>query len=458
VASESWVLGQHAAFDPAGPQMQALEHDVVGLYEAEYAQVWDAMLADLNIAPLRSLPQAAQDLYILASQQSPMRALLTSAAQELTLSAVPAPEGARTRGPLAAAAEPATTTDIARLQAVLGGAGQGEGPPPGHEIDERYKPLRDLVAGGPGAPIDQVLKPLSDLQQEMAKLAAAPVNGVLPRLPPGSDPALALRAEAQRQPQPLGRWLTAIAASGAVLRAGGAQQQVVAAFNSGGPASLCPAAVNGRFPFKPGATDETPIDDFGKLFAPGGLIDGFVNTQLRPYIDRAGHTWKPQAADGMAAPVSVADLAQFQQAALIRDLFFSAGGTTPSVRFDITPVSLDAGATQVTLDLDGTPVVYAHGQPRATQITWPGPNRMQNVHLVFDPPPPNGTGVLQDTGPWALFRMLRRGRLQQAGSPDRYTLTFQLGTRQASFDIHSATTRNPFAPDILQDFHCPAVQ
>ena len=143
---------------------------------------------------------------------------------------------------------------------------------------------------------------------------------------------------------------------------------------------------------------------------------------------------------------------------MIRDLFFPAGGTTPSVRFDITPVSLDAGATQVTLDLDGAPVVYAHGPSRATQITWPGPNRMQNVHLVFDPPPANGTGVLQDTGPWALFRMFGRGRLQQAGSPDRYTLTYQLGARQAVFEIHATTARNPFAPDILQDFRCPAVQ
>ena len=452
--SESWVLGQHAAPDPGGAQTEALEHDVVALYEADYAQAWDAMLADLNVAPLRSLPQAAQDLYILASQQSPMRALLAAIAQELTLSAPGAPAA---RGPMEAAAAPATATDVARLQAVLGAP--QEGPPPGHEVDARYQNLRDLVAGGPGAPIDQVLKPLSDLQQEMAKLAAAPVNGVLPQLPPGSDPALALRTVAQAQPQPLARWLTAIAASGATLRTGGAQQQVAASFNgSFGPASLCPAAVNGRFPFKPGATDETSLEDFGKLFAPGGLIDGFVNTQLRPYIDRSGRVWKPQPADGAAAPVSAADLAQFQQAAVIRDLFFAAGGTAPSIRFDITPVSLDAGATQVTLDLDGTPIVYAHGPSRATQIIWPGPGRMQNVHLVFDPPPPGGTGVLQGTGPWALFRMLARGRLQPGGSAERSTLTFQLGARQAVFALHAATARTPFAPDMLQDFRCPTVR
>ena len=178
--------------------------------------------------------------------------------------------------------------------------------------------------------------------------------------------------------------------------------------------------MNGRFPFVPGSSLETPLDDFAKLFAPGGLIDGFFNTQLRPYVDTTGKTWKAQAVDGVPAPVSPADLAQFQRAAVIRDLFFASGSTTIAVRFDITPVELDSGASQVSLEFDGTSVTYAHGPSRSTQITWPGPNRMTNVRLVFDPPPPGGTGVLAETGPWAMFRLFGRGTLQQAGSAERY--------------------------------------
>ena len=56
-------------------------------------------------------------------------------------------------------------------------------------------------------------------------------------------------------------------------------------------------------------------------------------------------------------PITPADLAQFQRAATIRDLFFAGGGNTPSVRFDITPVKLDPGAKQATLDLGGTTIV-----------------------------------------------------------------------------------------------------
>ena len=463
---ESWVMARGAGVSLGDDQQKALANDVIALYEADYAKAWDDLLQDINVVPLRSLPQSAQDLYILASPQSPMKELLTAIARQLLLSEPPKSIEAKVEAAAEAAAKKkaaaAVPNTVSMIPSLLSGQPGAKGPvlPPGHEIDERYKPLRDLVAATGGAPIDQVLKLLGDLQQQLAKLAAAPVGSVTPGAASlGIDPSLALRAEAQRQPQPLGRWLQAMAESSTALRGGGARQQVVAAYNgSGGPAALCPLAVNGRFPFVPGSSIETPLDDFAKLFAPGGLIDGFFNTQLRPYVDTTGPVWKAQSVDGVPAPVSAADIAQFQRAAVIRDLFFAPGSTTIAVRFDITPVDLDPGATQVSLELDGTSVTYAHGPSRSTQIVWPGPNRIQNVRLVFDPPPSGGTGVLAENSPWGMFRLFGLGTLTQAGSRERYTLSFALGNRQATFELRAASVLNPFAPGLLQDFRCPSVR
>jgi type VI secretion system protein ImpL len=458
VASESWVLGVKTELDPNGPQMGALERDVIALYEADYIQSWDAMLNDLNVVPLRSLSQAAQDLYILASPQSPMRDVLASVVRQVTLSVPPAGMASTADKAAGGAAQPAVNE---RLTSLFGTVqpGQAAALPPGHEVDEHYKPLRDLVGSGPGAPIDLVLKSLNDLQQQLAKMAALPVGTTAPTPPAGDDPALALRAEAQRQPLPLSRWLGSMSTSGTALRGGNAKQQMVVAYNgTGGPASLCGLAVNGRYPFVAGAASEVPMDDFARMFAPGGLLDGYFNTQLRPYVDTSGKAWQLQPVDGIVAPVTPADLAQFQRAATIRDLFFAGGGTTPSVRFDISPISLDAGAKQATLDLDGATIVSIHGPPRATQITWPGPTRTQTVRLVFDPPPSGGSAALQDTGPWAMFRMFGRARMKQGDSPERYTLTFQVGDREAVFEIRAGSVLNPFAAGVLQDFRCPTVQ
>ena len=464
VMSESWVLGERVEFDPNGPEMRALERDVIALYEADYAPAWDLMLADLNVVQIRSLSQAAQDLYILASPQSPMRNLLASISRQLRLSIPPTSAGAQPASLASAApANAGIDSPELRLQAVLGNsqpAASAAPLPPGHEIDERYKVLHDLVGDGPGAPIDLVLRSLGEMQQQLAKMAATLVSsGTAPAPPSGFDPALALRAEALRQPQPLARWLNQIAASGSALRSGNPRQQLATVFNaSGGPAEVCPTVVNGHYPFVPGATSDSSLAEFARLFAPGGLFDGFVNTLLRPYVDISAKPWRLLSADTASAPVSAADLAQFQRAAVIRDVFFS-GGTAPSIRFDIRPVSADAATKRVLLDLDGTTVAYSHDAPRSTQVTWPGTSPQQTVRLVLDPPPTGRAGVLQETGPWSMFRLFARGRMQQqATSPDRYSLTFQLGDRQAVFEIRVHSSINPFAPSVLQDFHCPSVR
>ena len=462
VASESWVLGTRQEINPLSPQMLNLQQDVVKLYTNDYGAVWQAMIDDLNVVPMRTLGQSVQDLYLLGSPQSPMRDLLSSMATQLTLSKPPpAPPGVA--GAAAAAANAAQAAAGNAANRLSGLMGQPAGPPPeppGMAIDTRFKALRDFVGSGPGAPIDGILKLINDMQQQLNKLASAPPGGAAaPMLATGEDPARLLLAEAQRQPQPVARWLPALATSFSAMRGGGAKAQAAAAFaGAGGPATLCQQAVAGRYPFTPGAANEIPLDDFGRLFAPGGLLDTFFNTQLRPFVDMSGKTWKGQAVDGVDPPVSPGDLAQFQRAAVIRDLFFAAGGNTPTVRFDITPVSLDTGAKQATLDLGGVVVSYAHGPTRSTQITWPGPNRMDNVRLTFDPPPSSGPPVIQASGPWALFRLVNQGSLAQAGGPEKYTLTFKAGDREASYEIRAGSVLNPFAPGILQEFRCPAVK
>ena len=465
VAAESWVLGQKVPVNFDLSKQSEVANEVVKQYMEDYAKAWDGLLQDLEIAPLRSLNQASQDLYILASKQSPLKELLVAIARQLTLSEPPKPSAVEAAAAAdlekaakekAAAVAPTVARSAALAALLAGQAGAAPALPPGHQIDERYRQLRDLVTPPGAAPIDQVLKLLDDLRQQLARMNAAGVGA-----PPWRRATIhRWRCERSRSAS-RSRWVAgwpAMAEQSTALRAGGARQQVAAAYNGvNGPGRLCAPAVNGRFPFVPGSSNETPLDDFAKLFAPGGLIDGFFNTQLRPYVNTTGKTWTPQAVDGVSAPVSPADITQFQRAAVIRDLFFASGSTTIAVRFDITPVELDSGASQVSLEFDGTSVTYAHGPARSTQITWPGPNGMTNVRLVFNPPPRGGTGVISETGPWAMFRLFGRGTLQQAGSPERYLLTFSLGERSAAFEIRAGSVMNPFAPGVLQDFRCPSV-
>ncbi len=460
VASESWVLGTNAQINPTSPEVVNLQHDVIALYTADYVKAWDGMLADLNLAPLTNLGEAVRELYVLGSPQSPMRSLLVSVTHQLALSVPPKPAAGSPagKGPIATATAKLTATS-SQLQRLLGKQGGPPPPPPGQAVDDHFKALIDFVGRGPGAPIDTDIKLINDLQQQLSQIAATPPGGApAPQVASGGDPGQLLIAAASQAPAPVSRWLPAMATSAAVLRGGGARAQVAAAFNgSGGPGTLCQRAVNGRYPFFAGASSEIPLADFARLFAPNGLLDNFFNTQLRPFVDTSGTIWKAQAANGVPPPISAGDVAEFQRAAKIRDMFFAAGGNMPAVRFDITPVSLDSGATQVSIDFGGVTVTNTHGPVQSTPITWPGPNGMDRVRLVFSPPSPGTTGVIDERGPWALFRLFDQGNIAGSGSADRYTLSFQSGQRSASFDIRADSVLNPFAPGVLHEFRCPAV-
>ncbi len=467
VASESWVLGKNETIDPASPEMQSLEADVIRLYEADFERAWDAMLADLELSPtaFASISQAVTTLSLLSSPQSPMLALLKSIAANLDLPAAAAPAAGAATGP-AAAAEAAAKKKTgalgrgaAQLQGLFAAPPGQQAAPLGTEVAQHYKPVLDYVGNGAAAPVGATLQLLGQVQQQLASLSQVPAAGGPPAALAGGDPEQLVLAEAARDPEPVSRWLSTMVTSANVLRGKASGQQVKAGFNGpGGPGQFCQAAVNGRYPFFPSSTEDVPLADFGRLFAPGGLLDSFFNAQVLPYVDTASATWEPKALNGVAPPFSAGDIAEFQRASVIRNLFFAAGGTQPSVSFTITPVSLDDKTQQATLSLGATTVSYAHGPPQPTAVTWPGPSGMDRVRLAFDPPPAGGTGVMEATGPWALFRLFGQGILRQEGAPEIFDLTFQLGGQSVQYAIRAASVFNPFSPGVLQAFRCPGVQ
>ena len=138
-------------------------------------------MADLNVAPLRSLSQAAQDLYILASPQSPMRQLLASISRQLTLSirarrrAAALPQHGRL--PTQRLSGRLGSKACSALRSLRRSGGTSAARPRGRRT---LCGARDLLSGGADAPIDQVLL-RTDAQQQIAKLAATLANPAPPR-------------------------------------------------------------------------------------------------------------------------------------------------------------------------------------------------------------------------------------------------------------------------------------
>ena len=402
VATETWVLGRRTEPTPPAQQQaeqQQLEQAVTALYAADVTARWDALLADLDIAPIASLPQAAQAFYVLASPESPLRALLRSMATQLQVPGIP----------------PA-----------------------------RYAGLTALATGD-GAPLERALRLVADVQQPLAKIAALPVGTAAPA--GGEDIGAALATEAQRQPQPLGRWLGTVGAIATALRTGNAKRQVALAYNApGGPAQACAAAV-ARYPFAPAAAP-LPPEDLTRVFGPAGLLDAFLNTQLKPYLDTSVKPWKPQP----GAPLAPADALQFQRAAAIRDALFSPGSTpgytspsSPSFTIQLTPAPPLRAAT---LTLGAATLTSGQGPPRATDLTWPPTGAPAEASLTAD------ALSLRETGFWALHRLAARGRLQPGSRPGHLLLQFGNSLIPIlTYDVAAPA----LSPALFTDFRCPAL-
>jgi type VI secretion system protein ImpL len=217
--------------------------------------------------------------------------------------------------------------------------------------------------------------------------------------------------------------------------------------------SFCRAAIAGRYPIARGSTQEINLDDFGRFFAPGGLVDKYFRDYLAQYVDTSSRPWRARAS--AAAPVQIGQdvLLQFERADAIKNTFFRGGGATPSVAFDLRPIEMDASITRFTLDLDGQVSTYQHGPPPRTSMQWPAPNPKGEVRMEMAPPV--GESLAREPGPWAWFRLLDKANVKPSDRAEAFTVDFTLGGRTAHYELIARSANNPFAFDELQQFECP---
>jgi type VI secretion system protein ImpL len=231
---------------------------------------------------------------------------------------------------------------------------------------------------------------------------------------------------------------------------------------------------------------DASIEDFSQVFAAGGAADEFFSKHLAPFVDTSVRPWRYKSPESASALVDAAGAAYgvaphasasqptlhgellkllahsgpsldaFYRAQQVRDLFFrDAGGKKFAWKMDLRVMELEPSITELIVDIDGQGQRYAHGPVQAFPVTWPGPRGGSTAELSANPRISGPTSTLLASGPWALFRLLERGRITDTATPGRISVEFSLDGRKVLLDISSGSGPNPLNSDVLKGFRCP---
>jgi type VI secretion system protein ImpL len=482
LAEDSWVLGRaKRSITDTIADTNKLRRDVIGLYLDDYVRVWDQELNDIAVKSFSSVSDAVEQLGLISGPNSPLRNLLISIdaqtqlsrkapadSAEAALQAKAGKVGQRAAGFGKLVARSGLSFSQQEIAGIVGEAFGSDGTnapvDPASRVDQHFKAIHSFVTATKEkpAPMEAAIEKMGTIYQGMIQVANAPNQGQallgLAGAGGGSGGGQAAAAQqlkdlAKDLPGPVAGMLQTVSASSTAVATTGASKQLDDAWKTK-VLPLCTDAFFNRYPFVAGSPIDVPIDDFTHLLGPGGLIDTFFNDNLKSLVDTTVKPWKWQAANQSQLQLQPGTLVQLERAAQIRDSLFS-NGQSIAVKFQLVPVSLDAGVGQITIEIGGQTLTYNHGPTESSAFTWPGANGKTLVRVTMTPAAGGNATMSQQDGPWALLRMLDTIRVIPSGQPDRFRLVFSSPSGNATFELNASSVRNPFTLDALRAFRCP---
>lgn len=500
---DAWVMGRldDAVDKPASAADAAvLVDDVRRQYLNEYARKWSEFLDDIRTVKTEGGGSLAFDLNVLrqfAAPDSPLVRLGRMAARETTLS-----RPLQTRSEEEKSLFEKATEKVDQQSAKVS-KGLGLRPEQVAErqyVDERFGALREVVTGqsdGAATPggkpaLDGIVNLLNEYYTVLVVADTAISSGSLP--PAGVDTSTKIKIEAGKLPAPFREVLLGMGASGtdkvtqgaaSILRVQ-AQAQMdrlvgMQALLVGEP---CRRNIAGRYPFAQ-SSQEVAIEDFNGLFGAGGPADEYFNKYLVPLVDTSSRPWHykdPATASALVgteamasgqAPAAAANgptltgellkllvksgpnPEAYAQMAQIREAFFrEPGAKRMAWKLDLSVQSLDSTITELLLDMDGQAQRYAHGPVQALAVQWPGPRGGTMAEFTAQPRIKTDTSTIAARGPWALMRLMERGKITTSANAGKVAVEFQFDNRRAVIEVSSSGT-NPLASNLLKNFSCP---
>ena len=374
-SGEAWVLGDQA---PSTLDRAGLTQKLTSRYQGDYESQWRSYLHSARVVSYSNLKDASVKLTTLSNPNSPLLALICVASYN---TANTNPDISKEFQPTQALVLPedctvklmsqGNTGYINSLVGLQGSISQALGDITPNDPN-KFQPVIAAAIGAHGA-VSQTaqafdIDPQAHIEEIVRALLLAPITST----------------EALAKPGPL----------------------------SAGPLCASLAPLMTKFPFSPNATAEASTVEVAAVFQPGtGSLWQFYDSTLKPLLVQQGTSY----AAALNAPqrVNPVFVQFFNKAASVSTLMYPTGATSPNLAFT-AHILPSRGIQSVTLVVDAQRLA---GSDVSKAITWSA-QTAQQAQLIAT----YETGslpLLQFNGPWALFHLIDKGHVVQAGNPGR---------------------------------------
>ncbi|PCE27314.1 type VI secretion protein VasK [Paraburkholderia acidicola] len=434
-----WVLASSSGAQPQSAQPahspEVLRQELTSRYFADYADRWQGFMNSLQWDPASTLPATIEQLKLMTdARQSPVIALMRSLEYQ---------------GGAGALKASLSDTLVTKAQNVFSGKVEGPQAPqadPAGPLGASFGPVLHLVSqGNSGAAGTAGAN--SDLSLQRFMERAITLRLKLQQISDSPDADAQAKQVAQSLFQGKGSELAdtqayaqLIAASVGAQWAGMGDALFVRPVMQATQTVLQPAQASlndawrqtivdtwnrsfaGRYPFASTGNDAS-LPELARFLRPqGGLIAGFLGSQLAGVLELQGDQWVPAATGSAAVALDPAFLKALNTLQRIAGHLLAQG--EPQYRFDFKPVPTP-GVTDTLLTLDGQKLHYYNQQETWRAMTWPS-NDPQSLgtRLQWQTEKAGTNKSFEFSGRWGLVRMLERARVE-AVDDATYGLTWQ---------------------------------
>lgn len=460
--NNNWVLGEHNSRGSTIDK-SSLQKDLYQYYYSDYIGIWGQLLRNLTFVEPDNTQHGMTILEQSSGINGPLETLIYTIVKETDLSS-PLSDGIDGQAATEAlgvvsgtAQRVASTANQLSRRAEKAGLQNQLGVP----VTRHFEKYHRLVSSNRGDPaINRLLRDAQNFALFINQTLfdgfgdSAAFEAVNNRLTSqGRDPFSALKASRAIMPEEVRDWIDVLSDIGWTMLLDESKSDLSKVWQSE-VLDFYHTAIEGKYPLKSNSAQELELRDFAEFFRPDGILDGFLNSYIKPFVNLRAARWTEKNIDGQKLSFSPGVLNQLEIASQVTELFFQRGSLEPRIQFTMTPVSLSGRVSKINFSAGNQSFVYEHGPLIPNKLTWPLEQGRDSVRLTFTSV--DGVDSSQSqTGPWSLFKMLDNQTLIPTQQKSIYFVNFSDSVHQARFELRADTEFNPLGERILQNLNLP---